>query len=217
MQAKNKVMTLTATFCLLVLACSSGCDPSVRERPEPTHIKEIEKGRDVWNKWRKKYPNIKPHLNHANLEDKNLEGYDFSYTELSHANLRGSNLKNTDFRSAGLQFAALNAANLSSANLNGVNLNNAQLNYVNLSKANLSGAKLGSADLSDPDLREANLSYAYLSGADLNGAKYSEKTQLPEDFDPKQRGMILVRQMRTLQSKEKPPRSTIPWWLTDDY
>jgi hypothetical protein len=81
--------------------------------------------------------------------------------------------------------------------LSGANLHGAYLFYVNLSGANLRlanlhGATLALANLRDADLRDADLSDANLGWATLAGAKYSDKTIFPSNFDPKAQGMVLT-------------------------
>jgi hypothetical protein len=119
------------------------------------HLSILEQGKEVWNAWKKQYPNVQPEFNFA----------EFSETDLSETNLS----------SASLMFAQLDGADLSGANLYGANLSGANLNYANFSSAdltfaNFSGAKLTGANLTGANLSEGNLLWAYLTEADLSGA-----------------------------------------------
>jgi uncharacterized protein YjbI with pentapeptide repeats len=78
-------------------------------------------------------------------------------------------------------------ADLSSANLRG-----ADLSYANLRGADLYCADLSGADLSGADLSSANLGRADLSYANLRGARASEYTTFPADFDAAARGVRMV-------------------------
>lgn len=76
-------------------------------------------------------------------------------------------------------------------------LRHAQLGNSNLSGANLRAtylqdANFQGADLSYADLRAARLGGADFTGANLLGAKYSNSTVWPDDFDPKAAGAILI-------------------------
>ena len=127
-----------------------------------------------------------------------LEKMDLSYAILIGANLIGANLSGTNLIGANLSGAKLNNANLSGANLIGAGLSGANLIGANLSGtdligANLTDANLSGANLSCANLIGANLSGTNLSGArDLLGAKYNGKTQIPEDLNPEDIGMVEI-------------------------
>ena len=46
------------------------------------HLAVLRQGVDAWNNWRRENPSIKPNLRNAKLEDKNLEGINFSEADL---------------------------------------------------------------------------------------------------------------------------------------
>ena len=56
------------------------------------------------------------------------------------------------------------------------------------------------ADLSCTDLRGVNLYDADLSGTKLQHCLYDQKTKLPENFDPSNRGMYLIEAYSNLSN-----------------
>jgi uncharacterized protein YjbI with pentapeptide repeats len=143
----------------------------------PEHLKLLQQGVDVWNKWRRKEPSVRPDLNRVNLNRANLSRANLSVASLHRAKLSGANLSwanlcfaslhAADLRRAELIGTALSEANLTGANLAGANLSSALLVRADLERANLSAANLQKADLMLANLRQANLGGANLSGAGL--------------------------------------------------
>lgn len=97
-------------------------------------------------------------------------------------------------------------AYLRKVNLCGAKLKNANLQEAKLWEANLQNAHLKDTNLEDADLRGANLKNTDLKDTNLSGAIYSDSeskfrwcsnddcsTIFPDEFDPKQAGMILIR------------------------
>jgi uncharacterized protein YjbI with pentapeptide repeats len=121
------------------------------------HLKILRQGVEVWNRWRKDNPNIKPNLRGAYLKRANLHKGNFSEAILHEADLRWA-----DLGSANLQRAILSESYLSEANLFN----------ANLQEANLMEATLSSTCLIDANLTRANFSYANLVGAILYDAKF---------------------------------------------
>jgi hypothetical protein len=101
------------------------------------HVKILRQGVEVWNRWRKENPDIRPDLSGVDLS-----GADLSEADLSRAILRGADLSEADLSRADLYEANLSGANLSRADLSGANLLLADLSGANLSGADLSGADL---------------------------------------------------------------------------
>ena len=154
------------------------------------HLRIIQRGVQVWNKWREKDLGVNPdlsgadlggldlsradlieaNLSEANLSEVELGGADLSGAKLTRANYSMANLSEVDLSMADLSEANLNEAKLSEAELGGANLTAANLVRADLSRANLSGADLSRADLSEANLSEAKLSEAELGGANLAGA-----------------------------------------------
>ena len=119
------------------------------------HLKILNQGVEVWNKWRAENPDLRPNLVSAILAD---------------ADLTGANLTGADLVSANLSGADLTAANLTDADLTDVNLEEAGLKGASLTDAKLVGTKLADANLTSANLTGADLVSANLSGADLTAA-----------------------------------------------
>jgi len=152
----------------------------------PGHLKILKQGVEVWNKWRKENPNIRPNLNQARLDDINLNRANLcnaimndiqlnravlQWTNLSKADLSNSWLMNANLSEANLRGANLVAATLFGADLAGTDLFQGILRSTNLRTANLFCTKLQQADLTRCDLHYCNLSMSDLTGAKLTGAK----------------------------------------------
>lgn len=125
-------------------------------------------------------------LSGIDLQNSNLEFFNFSGVNLSGSKLNGSNLEYTTFGRANLEGADLSGANLRGSYLGYAVLTNANLIYTNLRSANLCCANLNYANLRCASLSDAhfinaklihtNLSDADLSGADLSGADLSNSS-----------------------------------------
>ena len=102
------------------------------------HVKILKQGAEVWNKWRRENPSVRPDLIEANL---------------SWANLIETNLRGADLSEAILSWAILRRADLSDANFSGTNLRGANLSRANLSRAmNLTQEQIDSA-ITDEDTK----------------------------------------------------------------
>ncbi|NOT04421.1 MAG: pentapeptide repeat-containing protein [Anaerolineales bacterium] len=145
----------------------------------------LKQGVDIWNEWRRNYPDLVIDLNEADLSGSSLRGIDFRRVSLKHANLVKASLPEADFREAdmskadlGLAFMAgsnLDEANLTDACLVGTQLYRSSLTRTKLKTAILTGANFMDSNLMDADLRDANLvrvnfTDANLTGVDLTGA-----------------------------------------------
>lgn len=143
------------------------------------HLEILKRGIEVWNRWSKENPNVRPDLSGAtlsytDLSDSDLSGADLSKAHLTYADLcgvdfRAADLRDAVMRHANLSYALLCEADLSGADLSGTNLREAHLSIEGLREADLSGAILHKADL-----RGVNLCYVFLSGADLCEADLSK-------------------------------------------
>lgn len=96
-------------------------------------VQRLKRGVRGWNRWREKYPHVKPDLQGADLNSLDLDGADLRCADLSYANLSG---------------AFLNDANLHSADLRC-----SRLVYTKLSDADLSDALFFQTTLTNVDLR----------------------------------------------------------------
>jgi len=115
------------------------------------HLRILKQGVEVWNKWRKEHPNIRPYLSEVDLSEADLSG----------ALLGGANLRLANFLLADLRGAQLIA----------VNLNRADLKFANLSRADLIGADLGRADLGGANLEGATVGRSIFVDVDLSAVK----------------------------------------------
>jgi len=68
----------------------------------PEHLKILEEGVEVWNKWRRTNPSVLPDLSEAQLRGMSLRECDLSDADLTGANLSGSNLTGARFSGARL-------------------------------------------------------------------------------------------------------------------
>lgn len=157
------------------------------------HLDILKQGVDVWNKWRKEHPEVRPDLSKADLFISdltwaNLQGADISgatlvYTRLNHADLSYAELNTANLTGATLGEAKLKGTDFSGADLRQVNLREidlteaklwkANLSEVNFSGRNLQGMDFRGADLSRADFHGANLCRTNFSEADLRSAKFS--------------------------------------------
>jgi hypothetical protein len=73
------------------------------------HLKVIQQGIIIWNKWKKMHPEVRPDLRGADLSFANLNFADLSYTHLDSADLRGA-----DFTHAGIGWTIFGNVDLQS-------------------------------------------------------------------------------------------------------
>jgi hypothetical protein len=155
---------------------------------DKNHLKKLNQGPEVWNRWRLKNPDIQPDLSGAdpdemylrgvNLQDAYLDGANLDGVDLREAHLGRADLRNAHLSSADLVRADLHGAHFCGADLNGADLKQADLSAADfsgacLSRARLSGAILYLTDLSSADLSEARLYEVHIVQADLGGADLS--------------------------------------------
>jgi uncharacterized protein YjbI with pentapeptide repeats len=124
------------------------------------HLAILEKGVDVWNRWREENPNIVPRLSDSDLSDAELSGINLWGADIGHAKLVGTNLSG----------ASLLGANFSSARLLSTDLRHANLGIAYLASATLRKARLADANLTGADLFQADFRNAELVGTDFAGA-----------------------------------------------
>ncbi len=161
------------------------------------HLDILKQGVEVWNQWRKEYPDIQPNLVGADLSGADLRKADLSEANFTKADLSGADLcdvrfhndtisggflTGTDFCEANLSGANLAGTDLTHVNLLGTNLSDANLNNARFSKEIISNATLAGASLRDVDLSGADLSGKNLTGADLSGADLTGVTLVRTSF-----------------------------------
>lgn len=157
-----------------------------RDPHRAAHLKELRKGVDSWNRWRRRHPTVHPVLSRANLRRefdrgtiKKLDGIDFSYANLTQANLRGLHLRGASFHQA-----VLAKANLSDAHVEGANFCRTDLYETNFKRAHFRGANLQGVQLTKTDLRGA-----HLRGCNLYGLSAWD---LQLDGETQQRGLRIT-------------------------
>jgi hypothetical protein len=139
-----------------------------------------------WNSYRADHPEIRIHLQNADLRKARLEG-----AKLSGADLEGSRLEGADLFAADLKKADLRGANFEKANLWG----------ATLCQADLDGASFASANLENADLRGANLEKANLWGANLEGAIVETATE-DSLSGSKEKAEVLINLVNDITYKE---------------
>ncbi len=158
----------------------------------PKHLKILEQGVEVWNRWREENPDVRPNLEDIDLENANLDGanlrlVNFRRSILQRARLRASDLTaaflwGADLRRARMQDVILQAANLETANLWNANLIRANLRVSNLQRASLGAANFEAANLQRVNLWGADLRGAILLKAELQGANLHTVNIAKADF-----------------------------------
>lgn len=130
-----------------------------------------------------KVPFDELNLEDAQLAGLVLEGAYLEDAKLDHANLKGANLYWCVARGASFE-----GANLENVDFKGATCTQAKFRGANLTRADFTQNNLGNAaDLSGADLRTPSLFQALLAGA-----KYSDTTVFPSEFDPAFYGMVRI-------------------------
>src|ERR1035437_8799486 len=147
----------------------------------PEHLRVIGQGVKAWNDWRTTFSGM-PDLSLATLDDKNLDGANFSGTNLGRASFWGSRLRNSNLENAHLYHSHLLRSVLANSNLRGADLLSATLAGTELDGVDLSGANLMGACISGAELVGANLSncvfgLTVLTALNLSSAKGLETIQ----------------------------------------
>lgn len=122
-------------------------------------IKELKKGTDSWNNWRKNQVTGDLNLDNVTLIELDLENADLSKVSMCGATIKGCNLRNAD----------LISANLEGADLQNNDFTNAKLIAARLNKANLSGSILTNANMLTASTRNARLENIDFKGHDISG------------------------------------------------
>ena len=136
------------------------------------HFETLQRGRRVWNAWRRKHPNVVPRLQGARLDRAQLRRFDLSGADLREAWLREAHLEGADLSNAYLHSAHLDGAWLDKAEIWNANLSQARLPGARLRHANLRASTLRRAVLTRADFTEANLMYVSMPLAQVGGAKF---------------------------------------------
>jgi uncharacterized protein YjbI with pentapeptide repeats len=153
---------------------------------DPTHLNELKRGTELWNRWRLENPTICPDLSGAELKYMPLAGADLRGANLSHAILTGADLKEANLQGAILLETNFSGAydrppDLTNADLRDVQATGATFKFANLHKINLSrgvfvkaifkSAHLDGSIIQNANLRQADLRAVNFQGVDLTGSK----------------------------------------------
>ncbi|MBV6441248.1 MAG: hypothetical protein EPGJADBJ_02929 [Saprospiraceae bacterium] len=130
-----------------------------------SHIPVLNRGVEVWNKWRERNPQIIPNLSKAQLQGKDLSNANLNKADLTAANLARSNLNEANLFKANLTDADLTESTLERTQLKEACLSGAFLTYTNLNDANITGATFIGSYLKSTEMVNANLSQTDLTGA----------------------------------------------------
>jgi uncharacterized protein YjbI with pentapeptide repeats len=138
---------------------------------DPEHLKVLERGVEVWNKWRRTSPEILPNLVGMNCYESNLSGIDFSKSNLNRANFGKAKLVRADMSSADHVLTNSGTcdfwSSLRQTDFSGADLSSADISEADATEANFNGANLQDVDFGASTLQNANFSGAYLRGVDF--------------------------------------------------
>lgn len=119
------------------------------------HLKILNQGAKVWNRWRKANPKVEPNFMTASLRNADLSNANLRDTNLVMADLQWADLSNADLSKSSFLIANLSYANLSHAKLRAAVFWEANLSNARLCNALLNGAYFGSTVLGNTDLSNA--------------------------------------------------------------
>ena len=120
------------------------------------HLKILEQGVDVWNKWREENPNITPDLSHINFHDKDLRKINLQKADLSSAIFFNNNLSNANFTDVQAYNSLFDCSNLQKANFKNAALNKASFRHTKAQNSNFDSSHIWESDFQLADLRWAN-------------------------------------------------------------
>jgi|688.fasta_scaffold472899_1 uncharacterized protein YjbI with pentapeptide repeats len=159
-------------------------------------------------------------LSNTDFSGQSLDGTNFENSDLTYTKFEGCSLKNCNFQGATLKYTNFVKADVTGSDFRDASIEHPQFFYGTQKSVNFSGLDLRTVDLNNAKLAGANLSKvkgfgdiykADFTGADLRGAnlqdarehstmlarfrkaKYDEETRWFAGFDPKDRGLVLVK------------------------
>jgi uncharacterized protein YjbI with pentapeptide repeats len=114
--------------------------------------------------------------------------------ELERISFIGSDLTGSNLSGSDLYGSSLSETDMSDCNMQGVDLRNSYIDDVRFRNADLRNARCSLNELGGGlRFHAADFTGAKLEGADFTGAIYNEATIFPEGFNPKERGMIKLK------------------------
>lgn len=145
-------------------------NPVRRWRIRTKHIKILNEGVKVWNKYREDNPEENILLYSVKLENANLEGVNLNGADLRRANLKNAKLSRAFLDKADLQGAILEGAELLSASAQEANFNKSNIRGTNFYHSNLQKAIFRNVKCNE----FTSFCYADLSETDFTGAQNLE-------------------------------------------
>ena len=137
------------------------------------HIEILERGVNIWNRWRGEHPDMMPDLSGALLQDRDFKRADFRDAEMSGVSLEGSDLSEAEFCHTKLREA---------------DFSRAKLFRTDFFKADLRGAKLIGADMRYSTLVETSLAEATITDCQIYGMSVWNLKEKPQ----KQSNLIIT-------------------------
>jgi uncharacterized protein YjbI with pentapeptide repeats len=140
----------------------------------PEHLSILNRGVNVWNKWRTENPSVRPNLAtevfvNADLTGANLGEADLTECNFANCKLLGANLNASNLGAAVFGNADLTQANLSGADLIRAEFANARLREAAMFRTDIFMANFRNAQMQHAVLMMANIRQSDFSGADLTG------------------------------------------------
>jgi len=117
-------------------------------------LRILNKGVDVWNKWKVKNPGVEVDLSKGTFTLGDLTGADFTGANLSATNFTLATLRQVNFNRANLEGAKLRGAHLSGTDLREARLNSADLRGSDLIGSNFIKAQVGYTSFGNSDLSQ---------------------------------------------------------------
>lgn len=108
----------------------------------PEHLKILEQGVEVWNRWRDDNPFLLPDLQGSDLSGLRFDGINLSGASLTHASLAQSSLSYAEFSTWQTEDGKVVPTDLGKADFREADLSGAIFHYSILGGANLSEADL---------------------------------------------------------------------------
>ena len=145
----------------------------------PEHLKILQQGVEVWNKWRAEHPRLTPDLcnscfNGAELVDANLQDGDLAGAKIRRANLCGANLMFANLQRADLCDSSFGLGVLAGANCSYASFQGADFRYSVLLEANFGNTDLWQTDFTGAGLKGADFKQARMEGTIFGDNDLSE-------------------------------------------
>lgn len=145
----------------------------------PEHLKILEQGVEVWNRWREENRGISPDLSKALLTRQPFHRANFANTNFKGAILRWSSfyraiLHGAIFDNAIVESVSFHRAKSDNSSFKNANLLNTGFFMAEFKVIEMQGANLKGADLRNSIFYKTNFNGADLTGANLSGAHVCE-------------------------------------------